>query len=53
MIYGEVSIDNCDYSTPLDSIYHCNEGLKQDLNPIVVEYRNEELSERTIKTDLT
>lgn len=53
MIYGEVSIDSCDYSTPLDSNYHCNEGLKHDLNPIVVEYRNEELSERIIKTDLT
>lgn len=45
-IYGEVIIDSCDYSTPLDSIYHCGEGLKQDLKPITLDYRNEQLAER-------
>lgn len=52
-IYGEVWLDSCDYSTPLDSTYHCSERVKQDLDPIIIEYRNQELSDRIIKTDLT
>lgn len=52
-VYGEVRIDSCDYTTPFDSIYHCSEPLKQNLTPIVVEYRNEELSKRIITTELT
>ncbi len=50
--YGEVKIDSCDYATHLDSTYTCGKKLKGNLMPIIVDYRNTQLVEKVIITEL-
>jgi len=51
-VYGEVLLDSCDFSTPYDSTYLCSKRLKNDLMPIILDYRNEKLAERIVQSDL-
>jgi len=50
--YGEVKLDSCDYAIHLDSTYTCGKKLKGNLMPIIVDYRNKQLVEKVIVTEL-
>ncbi|MCF6169741.1 MAG: hypothetical protein L3J66_02020 [Bacteroidales bacterium] len=47
---GEVKLDSCDFATSLDSTYTCSKKLKGKLNPIIVDYRNQQLVNRIIQS---
>jgi len=51
-IYGEIIIDSCDRSTSFDSTYNCTERTKNDFDPIIMDFRNEQLVERIINTEI-
>ncbi len=50
-IYGEINLDSCDYATILDSAYSCSKALKGNLNPVIIDFRNEELVKTIIAAD--
>jgi hypothetical protein len=43
-MYEPVHLSNCDFETPLGSLLYPCEKLDNDLNPIVMDYRNEDVS---------
>lgn len=43
--YGKVELSACDTETSLDEDYSCHPSLKNDINPILLDFRNEHVVE--------
>jgi hypothetical protein len=46
--YNIITLDSCDLATSLDSTYNCGKKPKGKLKPIILDYRNEKLTEKII-----
>ena len=43
-LYGEIKLTPCDYDTPVDSKEYLCEKIKNKMDPIIVDFRNEHLA---------
>ena len=43
-LYGEIELTPCDYDTPVDSKVYLCEKIKNKMDPIIVDFRNEHLA---------
>ena len=41
--YDEVELDNCDMETSFKNEYNCSKSTKNDLSPIILDFRNQNI----------